>query len=230
CHFIPTNSDYADDHIYYHDDGDFTSLDNTKDLLYFIKDNYEEGYRTLINHFKEYHNLSDEKITSIVIEHYDFNAFWSFVLDELNENRYFGDKPVKKEWFIVPDTLFLTKNEAKEHLERYKGRYSAEARTYAMTALNSDVLKGLIDILHTAKFEASSVCSKDEDLARVTYAFGIVQESCEELAVLDWEEIVEYAEEILSDWHSHMDIQNIEEEGYLIPYSIIKWEELELKK
>src|SRR5699024_9321227 len=128
CHFIPTNSDYADDHIYYHDDGDFTSLDNTKDLLYFIKDNYEEGYRTLINHFKEYHNLSDEKITSIVIEHYDFNAFWSFVLDELNENRYFGDKPVKKEWFIVPDTLFLTKNEAKEHLERYKGRYSAEAR------------------------------------------------------------------------------------------------------
>jgi len=60
------------------------------------------------------------------------------------------------------------------------------------------------------------------NLAKVTYAYGVVSDGS---SVLDWEEIEDMAIEILNDWHKFKDIQNIEEEGYIIPYAIRKWEE-----
>ncbi len=55
--------------------------------------------------------------------------------------------------FIVPDTLFLTKKEAQDHL-KYKGyRYSKNAHTYAMTALDSPNVEKLWSLLETNNWD-----------------------------------------------------------------------------
>lgn len=57
--------------------------------------------------------------------------------------------PVKKEHFICPNTMFITKAEAKEHIRRNHYHYSSEAHTYAMTAWRSPKVEKLLKILET---------------------------------------------------------------------------------
>lgn len=56
--------------------------------------------------------------------------------------------------FIAPNTMFLTKAEAKRHLEANHYHYSSKAHTYAMTAWRAPKMERLIKILETFDWES----------------------------------------------------------------------------
>lgn len=60
--------------------------------------------------------------------------------------------PVKEEHFIRPNTMFLTKQEAKDHIEANYYHYSDRAHTYAMTAWRAPKVERLIEILEKTDF------------------------------------------------------------------------------
>lgn len=57
--------------------------------------------------------------------------------------------------FAQPNTLFLTKKEAEEHIQRNKHHYGADAHPYAMTAWRSPEVAKLLEILETVDWETS---------------------------------------------------------------------------
>ena len=56
--------------------------------------------------------------------------------------------------FIAPNTLFLTKEEAKKHLKLNHYHYSEKAHTYAMTAWRAPKVERLIKILETFDWDS----------------------------------------------------------------------------
>ena len=63
--------------------------------------------------------------------------------------------PVKLEEFICPNTMFITKREAEEHIKANHYHYSAKAHTYAMTAWRAPKVERLLKVLE--KFDWDSV-------------------------------------------------------------------------
>ena len=57
--------------------------------------------------------------------------------------------PVREEHFVHPNTMFLTKHEAKDHLKSNYYHYSPKAHTYAMTAWRAPKVERLLEILET---------------------------------------------------------------------------------
>lgn len=74
-------------------------------------------------------------------------------IEKYDESRYY---PVYEEQvsFIAPNTLFLTKAEAKKHLELNHYHYSSNAHTYAMTAWRAPKMERLIKILETFDWDS----------------------------------------------------------------------------
>lgn len=60
--------------------------------------------------------------------------------------------PCKEEFYIVPNTMFLTKKEAQEHIESNRHHYTTKVHTYAMTAWRAPKVKRLLEILETFDF------------------------------------------------------------------------------
>jgi hypothetical protein len=56
--------------------------------------------------------------------------------------------------FIAPNTMFLTKAEAKRHLELNHYHYSVKAHTYAMTTWRAPKMERLIKILETFDWDS----------------------------------------------------------------------------
>lgn len=56
--------------------------------------------------------------------------------------------------FIAPNTMFLTKEEAKRHLKLNHYHYSPKAHTYAMTAWRAPKMERLIKILETFDWDS----------------------------------------------------------------------------
>ncbi|OMF70490.1 hypothetical protein [Paenibacillus glucanolyticus] len=69
--------------------------------------------------------------------------------------------PEIKEHFVRENTMFLTKSEAKRHIEMNHYHYTNEAHTYAMTAWRSPVVEQLLQILH--EFDFDSLYPKEEE-------------------------------------------------------------------
>lgn len=69
---------------------------------------------------------------------------------DTNECRLVFEEEVS---YIVENTLFLTKREAKEHLEQNKHHYTEKAHTFAMTAWRSPTVERLLEILETFNWE-----------------------------------------------------------------------------
>mgnify|MGYP003518110875 FL=1 len=67
-------------------------------------------------------------------EHYDEDAYLT---------------PVREEHFIQQSTMFLTKAEAKQHIELNHYHYSERAHTYAMSAWRAPKVERLLQILET---------------------------------------------------------------------------------
>jgi hypothetical protein len=131
---VPSHEDYSDDTMYYYNDGDHVEFKTVSDLKDFFKgwDN-ENG---------ELQSYLDNPDTT-------FEDFWEFVLNELNDGGHFDEVPVSEESFIVPNTMFLTKAEAKRHLEKNHYHYTSKAHTYAMTSWRAPKMERLIKILET---------------------------------------------------------------------------------
>jgi len=55
----------------------------------------------------------------------------------------------KEESFIVPNTMFLTKEEAKNHIKMNQHHYTSKVHTYAMTAWRAPKVERLLKILET---------------------------------------------------------------------------------
>jgi len=65
--------------------------------------------------------------------------------------------PTKKEHFVRENTMFLTKAEAKRHIELNHYHYTPEAHTYAMTAWRAPKVERLLKILYEFDFTKLAV-------------------------------------------------------------------------
>lgn len=76
---------------------------------------------------------------------------WSgMVLDILKEHFYEGELSLREESleeYVIPCTMFLTKQEAKDHLKYNAHHYHRDASTYAMTAWRAPKVERLLSIL-----------------------------------------------------------------------------------
>lgn len=146
---VPTHEDYGMDRMsYYHNDGDHTELENVEELKEFLLDaEYELDDE---DEMEEYKMLLEEEDTS-------FEDLWEFIDNTLNEDGFFNKVPVKEESFIRPDTMFLTKEEAKRHLELNHYHYTSKAHTYAMTAWRAPKVEKLLNILSTFNWDSIEV-------------------------------------------------------------------------
>ncbi|WCS69837.1 hypothetical protein Goe25_02090 [Bacillus phage vB_BsuM-Goe25] len=60
----------------------------------------------------------------------------------------------KEEEFIVPDTMFLTKQEAKDHIKKNHHHYTSKVHTYAMTAWRAPKVEKLLGILENFDWDS----------------------------------------------------------------------------
>lgn len=143
----PSHEDYSDDVMYYYHDGDHVEFKTVSDLKDFLNDWDED----------------DEKLQSLLYNpETTFNDLWEYTVDHLNDEGYFNEVPVIEYSFIVPNTMFLTKAEAKRHLEKNHYHYSSKAHTYAMTSWRAPKMERLVKILET--FDWDHVQLKQESV------------------------------------------------------------------
>lgn len=144
--FVPGNDKYDSGHeerIF--NDGDHVKFHNFSDLKEFLEDYYGEEIE------------EDESLVSLINdESENFDELWEYVETNLNDDGFFDAVFVKEEEFIVPDTMFLTKAEAKRHIESNRHHYTSKAHTYAMTAWRAPKVERLLNILETFDWEAIS--------------------------------------------------------------------------
>lgn len=122
---------------YFYSDGDFYSIDTIEELREEIQSHFEDNEE----------DIYENEILSELMVHGSFEDLWEYLERNLNDNGFYSSCYVKEEEFIVPNTLFLTKQDAKRHLEMNKHHYSSKAHTYAMTAWRSKSMKVLWDVL-----------------------------------------------------------------------------------
>ncbi|MGJ6852995.1 hypothetical protein ACSDOQ_09625 [Listeria monocytogenes] len=126
-----TDSDFGEKTLYVHVDGDYTEFKTLEHLRYFL----------------------DEELDAI--EHCEtLNEAFDIILADYNDSGYFNRYEAISVGVIQPDTLFLTKKEAQQHIENNRHHYNSTVHTYAMTAWRSRVVERLWDILRTADFNS----------------------------------------------------------------------------
>ncbi|PGD58136.1 hypothetical protein COM40_12270 [Bacillus wiedmannii] len=143
---VPGNEDYDDgyeERLY--NDGDHVIFSSFNDLKEFLEEYFEEK----IESNEEFQKFINDESES-------FDDLWEYVKDNLNGNGFFYTCFVKEESFIAPDTMFLTKEEAKRHLELNNYHYTSKAHTYAMTAWRAPKVERLLNILETFDWESIS--------------------------------------------------------------------------
>lgn len=139
---VPGHEDYdSGDYEYFHNDGEHVVFDNFNDLKEFIEEYYE-------------FEIDEELKELLSDENEDFEQLWEYVKDNLNDEGYFDSVFVKEEEFIVPNTMFLTKEEAKTHLKLNHYHYTSKAHTYAMTAWRAPKVERLFKILSEFNFDS----------------------------------------------------------------------------
>lgn len=141
---VPGNEDYDngfEQHI--HHDGDLTEFKNFADLKRFLEEFFEDE----IEESKELQELIND-------ENESFYGLWEYIEEHLNNYGFFSKVFVKEEGYVVPDTLFLTKEEAKNHLKRNNYHYTSKAHTYAMTAWRAPKIERIMNILETFDWDS----------------------------------------------------------------------------
>ncbi|WP_431785860.1 hypothetical protein [Paenibacillus lactis] len=137
---VPGHEDYdSGEYEYFHNDGDHVKFESFNDLKEFIEEYYKE-------------EIDDE--LSWYLSEGDFEYLWQYIIDNMNNDGYFSSVFVKEEEFIVPNTMFLTKEEAKSHLRLNHYHYTSKAHTYAMTAWRAPKVERLLKILSEFDFDS----------------------------------------------------------------------------
>ncbi len=80
----------------------------------------------------------------------------SEMLEWIDQNMNDDTYPIFEieESFIVPNTMFLTKKEAKEHIKQNQHHYTKKVYTYAMTAWRVPKVQWLLIILETFNWDS----------------------------------------------------------------------------
>lgn len=139
--YEPTGEEWMDKYEYAYDDGDYNGFDNVDDLIEFL----EECELATDKQIEEMKEMSLEN------DLHQEEAF-EFILDNLNEEGHFRKIPVVRVANIIPNTLFLTKKAAKEHIKANHYHYNDTIHTYAMTAWRSPEVQRLLEILESIDF------------------------------------------------------------------------------
>lgn len=87
-------------------------------------------------------------------------AALEWIIKFIDEDAYLV--PEEKVHFIRENTMFLTKEEAKRHIELNHYHYTSEAHTYAMTAWRSPKVSRLLKILKDFDWQSMKVKMKEE--------------------------------------------------------------------
>ena len=135
-----THSDFSDGQLVVIFDGDYVEFDDEHDMndfIEFMKENHEEEWNYIETH-NSFKNMSD------IIEILELENF---------ESLTFTIYDYKKVAVIKENTMFLTKQEAKEHIEANYYHYNKSAHTYAMTAWRAPKVERLLKLLETFDFK-----------------------------------------------------------------------------
>lgn len=117
-------------------------FDSVEDYIEDVEEAIEDGvFRE--NCLEEIRECIDKIKSSNCLTDSDIEDLFALVGDEENMEIIY----TKQESYIVPNTLFLTKKEAKGYLERYGYNHTNKAHTYAMTALRSPSYERLIKFI-----------------------------------------------------------------------------------
>ena len=146
-------SDFADGSMIVDNDGNEYPESRMEDFIEIIIDDLEDENWNLdrlereriIDELKE---LKEQGNTVI-----DPNEVYE-VLESYGCNELYDLFDYVNVWFIVPNTMFLTKKEAKEHIEYNHYHYTKHVHTYAMTAWRSPAVSKLMDILMNHNWES----------------------------------------------------------------------------
>lgn len=110
-----------------------------------------DSFLNYLRDMESYDELLEElKVTDDTDPDTDCDLIYDIV-DNLDCFTMYG---ATHESYIVPDTLFLTNREAKEHLVRNNYHYTDKAHSYATTGYRSPQFERLINILQTADFRS----------------------------------------------------------------------------
>ncbi|WP_303752883.1 hypothetical protein, partial [Bacillus velezensis] len=103
-----------------------------------------------LEEIKEDSELSEEALTELKKDDLDDPIEWI--------QKYIDEEadliPERKVHIVRPDTMFLTKAEAKTHIKLNKHHYTSEAHTYAMTAWRAPKVERLLNILETFDWDS----------------------------------------------------------------------------
>lgn len=152
----PCWSENADEWVVY-GPGECKEYFNTKESILETIENHELGGEALEN-WKE----DTEILANSEGGFYDDDEFLDWIKHYVDDEAYLV--PQHEVEFIVPNTMFLTKEEAKRHLELNHYHYSKKAHTYAMTAWRSTKVEKLLDVLHNFDFEQLEKIEDDRSL------------------------------------------------------------------
>lgn len=154
--FIPSRGDSYE--LYEYIEGILEDLENDS-LDYDLSDGVIQDLRDHIEFDGDY------AVQSWINEHLDY------------EIRFYYEN---HEPYIVPDTFFITKSEAKKYIEMNKHNLTSKAHTYAMTALRSPVVERLWNVLENFDWDSIDKVNDNEmPLVGVSVgkSFQIIDES-----------------------------------------------------
>lgn len=150
---VPGHEDYDNGFdSYFYNDGDHSEFHNFDELKDFLEEYYEDGVE------------SDDYLLELLSDKTkDIDTLWAYIENHLNDDGYFSKVFVKEESFIRPDTMFLTKEEAKRHLELNHYHYTSKAHTYAMTAWRAPKVDQLLKLLQTFDWDSIEVKENENE-------------------------------------------------------------------
>jgi len=131
-----TDADFADGQLYIYSDGDHREFETLEELRTFLEEN-------------EY----DEELIEFVRESDDIYDAFEEILCNHNDNGYFSTYSYEDAYEIKENTMFLTKQEAKDHIKSNYYHYNDTVHTYAMTAWRAPKVERLLNILHKFDWE-----------------------------------------------------------------------------
>lgn len=126
-------------------DGEYATVD---DII-----NSDEG---------QMYNIAFDENDSVDTSVTDTNICW--FLDDSPFADHLERHEFTKTPFIVPDTMFLTQEEAQRHLKANYYHYTKDAHTYAMTAWRSPEVEDLLKLLRSIDFDESTIKLKPDEV------------------------------------------------------------------
>lgn len=165
---VPTAEDYADGYEIFDDNGCDTVAHSMEGFIKYVNDKYMQyGLKVFYNNgdaiiFTAGRSLDEDDTLEVLTEEYeneddrdiiDMNDYCTLetLIEEVNSFPYVYEQyrlvHTRDEWFIEPNTMFLTNRGAKRHIEANYYHYNKEAHPYAMTAWRSPEVDKLWKIL-----------------------------------------------------------------------------------